>query len=64
MLLFSGGQWSYIIKRATVVVVFHFGGLENLEALNFSPFCTTLFNNIFSVNCPCEEKERTKAEEN
>ena len=62
MLLFSGDQCSYIIKHViVVVVVFYFGGLE---ALNFRPFCPTLFNKNLSVNCPCEEKERTKAVEN
>ena len=64
MLLFSGNNCSYIIKHVTVVVVvvvFYFGGLE---ALNFPPFCSTLFNKNFSANCPCEEKERTKAVEN
>ena len=64
MLLFSGDHCSYIIKHVTVVVVvvvFYFRGLE---ALNFPPICTTLFNKSFSANCLCEEKERTEAVEN
>ena len=65
MLLFSGDQCSYIIKHATVVVVFYFGGPEELEAFDFFLLfvrhCSITF---FRLNCPGEKKERTKAVEN